>query len=264
MSVTAIVPVYGPSPSLERCLASLETQVDGTIVVDDGTPSPGRCWRSSRKQLPLRRPVNGGFAAACNDGAWAISDLLLRKAGWLLFCNSDVELLPGCVDAMLAIAGPRTIVGAKLLSPDGTIQHGGWQFLPSLPHGEHRYRFQPRDYAPAGRTEPCLVTGALLLIARAFWRELGGFDGQFRMAWEDLDLELRALEAGGQVVYCGAAEAYHPEGATRGLTPEERQADADHRRWAEWESEGTRLFAERWPPERLAAALERIHVLQPA
>lgn len=256
IDVSAVIPFYGNSPFLPRCLESLIGQVREVICIDDGSPDQVEFvthWDRviRRVTVPAMMPsqflsldTNRGFGAACNAGA------ANAREKWLLFVNSDVELLPGCVEAMTKAVTDRSIVGAKLLYPDRRIQHGGVFYDPNTAWFDHRYRFQPRDFEPAGRTEPCLVTGALLLISRAFFEELGGFDPTFRMAFEDVDLCLRALKAGGQVIYCGTAEAYHLEGATRGATP--TQKAERHPQAAVWEQESMRQFYARYSREELA------------
>lgn len=245
--ISAIVPVHGPSPFLERCVRSLLPQVHEVVIVEDGSPEPPNPFASLEETHYVRRQENGGFGAACNTGAEGAHS----KGDWLLFVNSDVELLPDCVRQMKrACSRHNVIVGAKLLYSDDTIQHGGVVYDPNTGWCDHRYRFQPRDYAPAGATEPCLVTGALLLIPRSLFWHLGGFDESLRMAWEDIDLELRALKERAQVIYQGQAEAYHIEGGTRGRTPEEKAERGPQ--WAEWEDEAWRKFHERWPAETLA------------
>jgi GT2 family glycosyltransferase len=241
--ISAVIPVYGDSPWLENCIKSLA--VDEIIVVDDASPEP--CVIPEVRVH--RRRENGGFGAACNDGA------KLAHGDYLLFVNSDVELLPGCIDAMLAASTEKSIVGAKLLYPDNRIQHGGVYYVPSTGWFDHRYRGRASDYAPASRTEHCLVTGALLLIPKAFFMELHGFDTSFRMSFEDIDLCMRALRAGGEVIYCGSATAYHVEGATRGSTPK-RKAQLK-REWSVWEEESKRRFNHRYSQDELQRASAR-------
>lgn len=236
--ISAIVPVHGESPLLKWCLASLH--VDEIIVVDDASPRPPSIPQGVRV---LTREENGGFGAACNDGA------AIAEGDMLLFVNSDVELFPSCLKAMLSVSTERSIVGSKLLYPDGRIQHAGVYYEPATGWFDHRYRYQPGNYEPANQIDHCLVTGALLLIPKAFFMELHGFDSTFRMAFEDIDLCMRALKAGGQVIYCGKASAFHAEGTTRGATPQEKAQLKPC--WSAWEEEARQRFNERYSPVEL-------------
>lgn len=244
--ITAIVPVYGNCAYLGKCLESLNLQVDQSLVIDDGSGTFQDLHEDPVSSVWFfQKDGNEGFSATCNFGAGSAAD----RTDWFLFVNSDIELLPGCVNRMREVSTLNTIVGAKLLYPDYTIQHGGVFYDSNTGFFDHRYRFQPNYYVPAGKCERSLVTGALLLMHKSLFWNLRGFSTDFRMAFEDIDLELRALAMGAEVIYQGQAEAIHLEGATRGRTAEEKAQR--NPQWQAWEEESSRLFHERYSEETL-------------
>jgi GT2 family glycosyltransferase len=236
--ISAIIPVYGESPTLQRCLDSLRGQVDQIIIVDDGSDTFDEGVRDG-VICTVSKASNDGFSAACNFGA--------RSASWmseyLIFVNSDVQVFPTTVGEMVKCADSTTIVGAKLLYPGSQgIQHGGVYWMgPQVV--AHAYHSEHQLYAPACAVRESLVTGGLMLVPCSLFHELGGFDEQFHMAYEDIDLQMRAYSMGARAVYCGKAEALHYEGATRKDT---NFSAAEVARWNQWESDGQRLFYERY------------------
>jgi GT2 family glycosyltransferase len=124
-------------------------------------------------------------------------------------------------------------VGARLLFPDGKPQHEGIAIglggvASNLDHGGQHF-----GYFDLGETiRNCsAVTGACMLTRLEVFRELGGFEERLRVAFNDVDLCLRARQRGYVVVYTPHALLYHEESSTRGkLHPEEDE----------------RFFCERW------------------
>jgi GT2 family glycosyltransferase len=119
-------------------------------------------------------------------------------------------------------------VGAKLLYPDGRIQHAGLVLSAKRPP-VHAFRLQRPDEAGYHRFADVVrncsaVTGACLMVRRRVFEEVGGFDQRFRLAYNDIDLCLRLRQRGYVVVYTPFAVLYHHESATRGtLHPPEEE-----------------------------------------
>ncbi|MDE2005641.1 MAG: glycosyltransferase family 2 protein [Rhodospirillales bacterium] len=154
-------------------------------------------------EAPMR---SFNFAAACNAGA------AIARGALLGLLNDDVTPRePGWLAAMAGhLRDPATgIVGARLLYPDGAIQHDGVT-LCADGTGRHLNRFRSRREAGPTR-EVAAVTGACLLTPRALWRRLGGLDESYASAFNDLDYCLRAREAGARVVLCAEAVLTHAE-----------------------------------------------------
>ena len=120
---------------------------------------------------------------------------------YLLFLNNDTEVLdPDWLEQLLRL-GCRAdvgIVGATLLYPDLTLQHVGI-FPQDRGRWSHAYRGLPHDHPGehgelrGTRTVPA-VTGACLLIGRALFSDLGGFDEKYGLTFNDVDLCCRVRE----------------------------------------------------------------------
>ena len=140
---------------------------------------------------------------------------------YLLFLNDDVEAVePRWLHALLEHAErPEVgVVGPRLLYPDGRVQHAGL-FLHDR-DGRHAFRFAEagdvgRFGLAAAQRNVAGLTGACLLMRRAVFEELGGFDEGHSVVNNDLDLCLRVWKAGLRVVYTPHATLIHHEMASR-------------------------------------------------
>src|SRR5262249_16103332 len=113
-------------------------------------------------------------------------------------------------------------VGARLLFPDGHIQHAGvlhscntflvsvaFKLMPAQEGSYFSYSKVARNYSA--------VTAACMLTPRELFVELGGFDQEsFAVAYNDVDYCYRLLAAGRRIVYCPDAELFHAEALSRG------------------------------------------------
>jgi O-antigen biosynthesis protein len=213
-SVAVVVVAYHHEQHLPATLASIIAQEYGgtlrLVVVDNGDGDCAALTRRIAAHATVVQPEhNLGFAGGSNLGGSEID------ADIVLLVNPDVELDPGFVVAMAeALDDPAVgIVGARLLNPDrATLQHAGGELL--LPLGLSRHRgYNAPDAAPYDQpADVDYVTGAALGVRRATWEALGGFDTSFHPAYyEEVDLCLRAREAGLRVRYVPAASAMHHE-----------------------------------------------------
>jgi GT2 family glycosyltransferase len=235
-AVSVVVPVHGGAALTRRCLDLVLAELPGDaelLVVDDASPdgTPELLASYGEAIETLRLEENAGFARACNEGA-------ARAHGELLvFLNNDVEPEPGWLDALRrhAESNPRAAaVGAKLLYPNGSVQHAGVVFgQDGYPH--HLYAGFPADHPAVERARPLqAVTGACLLVRREAFEAAGGFDPGYLNSLEDVDLCLRIAEAGGEVHYCAEAVLVHLESASRGRSDSfERSVALYRERWRE-------------------------------
>jgi GT2 family glycosyltransferase len=167
--------------------------------------------------LPMQLVVmgrNGGFSAACNAGAEA------ARGDTLALVNSDViPAEPGWLPALVRKLDRRGRIGAvgpKLLYDDGSLQHAGLFFKRDrngcwLNH--HYFKGMPGNYKPANveRLVPG-VTGACIVLSRALFKEIGGFDDRYVIGdYEDSDLCLKIRQAGFGIKYVPGVALYHLE-----------------------------------------------------
>jgi len=218
-AISVIVPTRDRPDLLEPLLATLErsawTPLE-VVLVDNGTTDPrARDLLSHSGHLVIDAAGPFNFPALIDAGVQASSGEVL------VLLNNDIEGDdPHWLHALIAcLETPGCgIAGALLLYPDGSIQHAGLDFE----DGEPRHAFAgqwptdvPGDVLAAPRT--CLaVTGACLAIRRSTWDELGGLEPLFARNYNDVDLCLRAADAGFTTMITPHACLVHNESATRG------------------------------------------------
>lgn len=146
------------------------------------------------------------------------------KGGYILLLNNDVEVQNGAwLTEMLSLGLQNGvgIVGAQLLYPDGTLQHGGViTGLGGFAGHSHKYaRANASGYMFRIATVQnfSAVTAACMLVRASVYDELNGLDEAFAVAFNDVDFCLRARAAGYRVVYTPYAVLTHYESKSRGL-----------------------------------------------
>lgn len=224
-----IIPVHNKASLTRGCLNTILAQADEgvsreIIVVDDGstdlTPRLLASYGDAVRVVTHEKAQ--GFARACNAGAAA------ARGDYLILLNNDTLPWTGWLTAIAMYANdhPRAaIVGAKLLYPNGTVQHAGVVFgIDRFPH--HLYAGFPADH-PAVNTSRQFqaVTAACCLIRRDVFDQFGGFDTEFLNGWEDVDLCLRLTEQGHEIHYCHECVVYHLESASRDLRAAQEQTN---------------------------------------
>ena len=216
-----IIPVHGLAEVTRQCLErllELPAACSREILIVDDASRDGTLAMLDRFGDSIRvltHDDNRGFAHACNTGAAAAS------GRHLVFLNNDTLPMPGWLDALVSHieAHPgAAIVGAKLLHPDGTIQHAGMAFSGDR-EPEHLYRGFPADHPAVNKSRAFpMVTGACLLIRKGAFEAAGGFDIAFRNGYEDVDLCLRVGQFGREVRYCPESVLIHLESVSEGRT----------------------------------------------
>jgi GT2 family glycosyltransferase len=231
--VSIIIPTRDASHLLQQCLQSIEHKTAyeryEVIILDNESsdPATARYFETiAVKHRVYRVPGDFNFSAINNFG------VSMASGDFLLFLNNDVQVSEaGWLGAMLEQAQRAEVgaVGAKLLYPDGRIQHAGI-VLGLLGGTGHAFRFQRPDepgyHSFSDVVRNCsAVTGACMMVRRRVFEEIGGFDPRFKVAYNDVDLCLRLRQRGYLVVYTPFAVLYHHESATRGtLYPPEEEA----------------------------------------
>jgi len=237
--VDIVIPSYRDAERVAALVESIRKTVPREmariIVADDASgPEHLRALREIEGIEVLAGEDNRGFAANVNRGLRAS-----RPERDVVVLNSDVEARPGWL-ACLQYATSRDehigIVGARLLYPDGRIQFAGTVRNLGAPEWfDHRYRFKPADWGPAGLAAPELaVTGACMYVRRELIEQVGLLDERYPMAYEDVDWCLRAWQAGFRVLYFPAASLYHHESVTRGTDVGERERASQRLFWELW------------------------------
>lgn len=186
------------------------------VVVDNHSPSHSLATRLRRwPGVSLRRwGRNRGFARAANEAG------RLSRGRWLLLLNPDVTLGEGFLDGVLdltrrleARADRVGVVGFRLDNGDGTVQLSAGPF-PTFT-GTLARMFLPRRRrkytapAPARARRVAWVTGCCWLLRRDCLEDVGGFDEDYFLYYEDVDFCRRARSRGWSVWYQPALGAVH-------------------------------------------------------
>lgn len=262
--VSVIVLTHDGADHLARLLPALRSRTAHehceVIVVDNDSGPATRALLDAQPDVRvLRSARNRSFSAANNLAAAEAS------GDALVFLNDDVEpLSPAWLPRMLALLhGDTVAVGAQLVYPrrglldshtrDVGVQHRGVDLRP-VPGG------MPRPVNVGGGADPdpgappaevAAATAACLLVDRAAFDAVGGFDEGYVYGAEDVDLCWRLRERGGRVMVAHDAVCLHPEGATRLRADRPSLRRRQARNW--------RRLAERHGPAiARAVALDRI------
>ncbi len=191
-----------------RHSAALGDGAAEVVVIDNHSPADPAAWRLRRSpSVSLwRSRRNAGFAAGANQGC------RLSLGRWLLLLNPDTSVPPDFLDRAIRLADDLTaadpsagVIGFELRHSDGSRQHSFGPF-PTLPGSLARLLLpRPRRkyhaVAPPRRCRVPWLTGCCLLVRRDCYEQLGGFDEDFFLYYEDVDLCRRATERGWSVWY---------------------------------------------------------------
>ncbi|MEI6651577.1 MAG: glycosyltransferase family 2 protein [Chlorobiaceae bacterium] len=227
-SVDIIIPHFKRRDMLERCLDSLEKTTYPSmsiLVVDNGGSQAGLVFlvKRYRNARLLRLPENRGYAGGCNEG------LKHSSADYVVFMNDDTEHDPLWLDSLVKTALEDESLGAlqpKILS------------LRDFHKGKKVF-----DYAGAaggmidrlcypwclGRTFTTIesdrgqydcgqdifwASGVAMFVKRAVAEEMGGFDEDFFMQMEEIDLSWRMKLAGYHIRSVPSSVVLHEGGAS--------------------------------------------------
>ena len=234
-TLAVVIVNYNTAGYLERCLASLERlrgDIEVDVLVIDNASRDGSHRRAVNAHPWARlieNATNVFLSPAWNQGARETT------APWLLFLNPDTEWFSGTLADLVRVAEahPRAgIVGPMIRNPDGSVYASGRRF-PSVADAVGHALLSPfsrrnpftRRYEMDGwdrTTERVVdwVSGACMLIPRAAFDEVGGFDEGFPLFAEELDIATRLRDRGWLVVFTPAVEVLHEIGVSRGNSRE--------------------------------------------
>jgi N-acetylglucosaminyl-diphospho-decaprenol L-rhamnosyltransferase len=192
-----VVVNYRSSDLLARNLAGLgsESNSPRIVVVDNFSSTAEReslaalAVQHGWTVIPLRRNV--GFGAAMNAG---VARAMEMGAERFLLLNPDARIEePVLVElARECAANPSMIVCPRIVRLDGSTWFSGGTVL--VERGRTSTAAGSDSSAPGG-----WLTGACMMVSAELWRTLGGFDDQYFLYWEDVDLSWRCTDAGGQL-----------------------------------------------------------------
>jgi GT2 family glycosyltransferase len=238
--VSIIIPTHNKAHLVKQCIDSIVERSSYShyeiVLVDNNSNQPELLALVQTYQTQLAHkfvcvkaayPFN--FSQLINDGANHCN------GSYLVLLNNDTEVKsPDWLEQLLMVAShPLSgAVGAKLLYPDDTIQHAGIRLHPQN-ISNHVYLGKQANqhvYENALNTlqEYCAVTAACLMVSKAKFDLIGGFDVAYRVEYNDLDFCLRLLEQGLHNVYTPRAVLYHYESASRQHPMASRKSAQQH------------------------------------
>lgn len=249
--VSIIIPTKNGAEVLKKCVDSIYAKTTykkyEILVVDNQSDDPAtlELLAAYKKSHQNFRVVKADFAFNYSK----INNLAVSKAKgeYVVLLNNDTEVLTKkWLDLMLGYAQQQHVgaVGAKLLYPDMTIQHGG-VVLGLGGVASHTYVGEPRNslghfgrlispYNYSG------VTAACLMVSKAKYKAVGGLEEDLRVAYNDVDLDIKLLQKGYYNVFVPQVELIHYESKTRGAddTPEKyktflKESDYMYKKWGE-------------------------------
>ena len=226
--VSLIIPTRNGKTLVKQCIESIVNktiyQNYEIILVDNSSDDEESL--SYFKELQ----DNYGVRVFAYDGEFnysAINNFAVSKAKGDLIClvNNDIEVIsPEWLSEMVSLAiQPRIgAVGAKLLYPDSSLQHGGVVLGIGGVAGHSHKHLADGDPGYFNRvnliSSYSAVTAACLLIRKEIFLNLGGLNEQdLKVAFNDVDFCLRVQEGGFDNVWTPYAKLFHHESATRGF-----------------------------------------------
>jgi GT2 family glycosyltransferase len=219
--VSIIIPTKDRIDYLQRCIESITTKTTyqnyEIIIVDNGSSQPELLdYLNDCPHVVLPFPGEFNFSSINNYAAAQAS------GEYLVFLNNDTEVIsPEWLEAMLEHAQRKEVgvVGAKLLYPDGLVQHAGIRLVRNrFPDHVHRFTHS-FDHGSQGMVDVIrnynAVTAACMMLRSDVFKEVEGFNSNLRVVFNDVDLCFKVRARGYSIVYTPYAALYHYEGVSR-------------------------------------------------
>ena len=229
--IAAIVVTHHSSTTIDDCLLRLRAAA-GVVAIrvvdnasgDDTVAIVQRHAAADARVHFIANPDNPGFATACNQGAADAGDV----AAWLAFVNPDclvdADTLLRLRDHARALGGADGggLVGADLVGEDGVHDAAARRRAPDFAAMLRSPRGARLD-VPADASQALqrvdAVSGALMVLPRALFARIGGFDPGYRLHAEDLDLCRRVRDAGAPVAVANDVVVLHVRGVSSRARP---------------------------------------------
>ena len=255
--VSIIIPTKNQQPMLARCIETLTSKTAYTnyellIVDNQSDEAEAQAYIRGIEDLNLPQIQVLHFNHPFNYSA--INNFAAGKAkgDYLVLLNNDTAILDGSwLDALLnhAQRSEVGIVGAKLLFPDGRIQHGG-VILGLRGPADHPFIGEPINATGYGGRlmidqQYSAVTAACMMIRKSIFEEVGGLDEKaFKVSYNDIDLCLKVRQAGYSVIWTPYAQLMHVANVSQKAEDSAKQEAKQARFAAE-----QRTMYQRWMPQ---------------
>ena len=236
---TIITVTYNASQFIERFVQSVAKLMlqndDLSLVVVDNASTDDTVLKlaavieahglKSRARLRVSN-TNLGFGNGCNLGAAEAHDF---SPQYLWFLNPDTEVEQSAFEGLIEgfTRNATDFTGSALKNEKGDIRSGAFRFptITTVFLSSARLRVLDRVFVRytntiAAFTEPCYadwLTGASFMVRSTTFEALSGFDPQYFLYFEEVDLFLRAKRAGYKALFCPTSVVFHESGASTGM-----------------------------------------------
>lgn len=227
--VSVVIPSWNTRELLRVCLRHLEASELGAeqwIVIDNasGDGSADMVAEEFPRAHLVRNQVNEGFARGCNQG------IALARGRYVLLLNADTEMAPDALRRMVDFLerhGDYAAAAPRLVHPDGRTQ-AACQAFPTwrtalffatplerwFPENRELRRYFRRDFDHEHDADVEQPPAACLLVRRSVLDELGPFDENLWLFYNDVDLSKRWAKAGWRTRFLAGARVVHHVGAS--------------------------------------------------
>jgi GT2 family glycosyltransferase len=209
----SIITVYYNNPDdMLRLAASMKRHLQAVsyewIIADNN--STRNLSSELSDAIYIRLPENLGFGAACNRAAERAT------APALFFVNPDCEFVENCINVLLGTTSSAAAAGPRVIYPDGMLQLSFGPFLSISAEARQKIFSAFERTAMVQRWlrrktpfQADYVSGCALMIRADIFKNLNGFDENFFLYNEDVDLCKRVCDLGQKVIYNPAAKIVH-------------------------------------------------------
>lgn len=248
--ISIIIPNKDHIDDLDKCISSIESKTaydnyEYIIVENNSEKEETFKYYKDLEQANSKVKVvywkdEFNYSAINNFGAG------FANGDYLLLLNNDTEIInDDCLEELLGYCMHDNVgaVGARLYYDDDTIQHAGvivgfggiaghaFIGLPRSANGYFSRIICAQDLSA--------VTAACMMVKKSVFEEVGGFDENLKVAFNDIDLCMKIRNAGYLIVYNPYAELYHYESKSRGLEDTKEKVERFNSEIA--------TFAGKWP-----------------
>ncbi len=251
--VSILIPNKDQKETLEKCLTSLQEKTEYEnyeILVIENNSKTQEIF-DYYKEIDGRNHVR---VLCWKDGFnfSAINNFAAKQAKgeYLVLLNNDTEIITrGWLKELLGTCQRPEVgmVGAKLYFPDDTVQSAG-TIIGMGGLADHAFVNMPRvqsGYMHRASIQMDLsgVTAACAMVKKSVFEEVGGFEEELTVAFNDVDLGLKIVTAGYLIVFDPYAEVYHYESKSRGADDEQndrhkREVRYTQEKWADFLAAG--------------------------
>lgn len=242
--VSIIIPVYNQFEYTYHCVESImknsgDVSYEIIIANDCSTDLTTRIEEILVGVKCVTNEQNLRFLKNCNNAA------KYATGKYVLFLNNDTQVQHNWLKPLVTLiesADDIGMVGSKLIYPDGKLQEAGgilWRDGSAWNYGNGQNPAQPEfNYVK----QVDYMSGAAIMLERALWEEIGGFDEYFAPAYcEDSDLAFTVRKMGYRVMYQPLSVVVHFEGVSNGTNTATGQK--------KYQIENSEKFRKKWKEE---------------